>query len=63
MQSCVQALKALALVRMGKVEESLPLCDEVLGAKPTDLETLNVMMNVLRGLGRRTSRCISSHIH
>ena len=48
-----QALKALAHVRMNKIEESLPLCDEILASKPTDLETLNAMMHVLRGLGRR----------
>ncbi|KLO04672.1 actin cytoskeleton organization protein [Schizopora paradoxa] len=48
----VKALKALAIVRMSKVEESLPLCDEVLASKPTDLETLGIMMHVLRALGR-----------
>lgn len=49
----VQALKALALVRYQKVEEALVLCDEVLESKPTDDSTLNAMMHVLRGLGRR----------
>ncbi|PCH37977.1 hypothetical protein WOLCODRAFT_135971 [Wolfiporia cocos MD-104 SS10] len=48
----VKALKALALVRSQKVEESLVLCDEVLAAKPTDESTLSAMMHVLRGLGR-----------
>ena len=48
-----QALKALALVRSQKVEESLILCDEVLALKPTDDPTLTAMMHVLRGLGRR----------
>lgn len=48
----VKALKALAIVRMNKIEESLPICDEVLASKPTDLDTLNVMMLVLRALGR-----------
>lgn len=48
-----QALKALALVRSQKVEESLILCDEVLACKPTDDATLSAMMHVLRGLGRR----------
>ena len=38
---------------MNKIEESLPICDEVLASKPTDLDTLNVMMLVLRELGRR----------
>ena len=52
----VKALKALAFVRMNKIEESLPLCDEVLAAKPADLDTLNAMMHVLRALGRRESR-------
>jgi len=50
-----QALKALALVRTQKVEESLVLCDEVLASKTTDDATLSAMMHVLRGLGRRRS--------
>ncbi|KAH9935019.1 N-acetyltransferase B complex non catalytic subunit-domain-containing protein [Fomitopsis serialis] len=50
----VKALKALALVRSQKVEESLMVCDEVLAAKPTDESTLAAMMHVLRGLGRHT---------
>ncbi|KAH8116753.1 actin cytoskeleton organization protein [Phellopilus nigrolimitatus] len=50
----LQALKALAIVRMNRIEECLPICDEVLASKPTDLETLNVMMLVLRALGRHT---------
>ncbi|KAL9715211.1 mitochondrial distribution and morphology [Leucoagaricus gongylophorus] len=48
----IKALKALALVRSQKVEESLILCDEVLEAKPTSDATLTAMMHVLRGLGR-----------
>ncbi|KAL0581537.1 mitochondrial distribution and morphology [Marasmius crinis-equi] len=48
----VKALKALALVRSQKVEESLVLCDEVLASKPTDDSVLTAMMHVLRGLGR-----------
>ncbi|KAF7440734.1 hypothetical protein PC9H_001082 [Pleurotus ostreatus] len=48
----VKALKALALVRLQKVEESLVLCDEVLASKPTDDAVLTAMMHVLRGLGR-----------
>lgn len=50
----VKALKALALVRSQKVEESLVLCDEVLASKPTEETTLSAMMHVLRGLGRHT---------
>ncbi len=50
-----QALKALALVRSQKVEESLVLCDEVLESKPTNEAVLTAMMHVLRGLGRRAS--------
>ncbi|OCB92030.1 actin cytoskeleton organization protein [Sanghuangporus baumii] len=50
----IQALKALAIVRMNKIEECLPICDEVLASKPTDLDTLNVMMLVLRALGRHS---------
>ncbi|TDL21521.1 actin cytoskeleton organization protein [Rickenella mellea] len=52
--SLVKALKALAVVRTNKIEESLPICDEVLASKPTDLDTLNAMMHVLRALGRHT---------
>ncbi|KAG6917964.1 hypothetical protein DXG01_017148 [Tephrocybe rancida] len=48
----IKALKALALVRSQKVEESLILCDEVLELKPTDDGVLSAMMHVLRGLGR-----------
>ncbi|KAJ7774915.1 actin cytoskeleton organization protein [Mycena metata] len=48
----IKALKALALVRSQKVEESLVLCDEVLAAKPTDDGVLTALMHVLRGLGR-----------
>lgn len=48
-----QALKALACFRMNRIEECLPLCDEVLANKPTDLEVLTAMMHVLRALGRR----------
>ncbi|KAH8106992.1 actin cytoskeleton organization protein [Cristinia sonorae] len=50
----VKALKALALVRQQKVEESLVLCDEVLAVKPTDESVLAAMMHVLRNLGRQT---------
>ncbi|KAL0946591.1 hypothetical protein HGRIS_012792 [Hohenbuehelia grisea] len=49
----LKALKALALVRSQKVEESLVLCDEILAAKPTDDAILTAMMHVLRGLGRQ----------
>ncbi|CAL1704660.1 unnamed protein product [Somion occarium] len=48
------ALKALALVRLQKVEESLLLADEVLAKKPTDDGVLTAMMHVLRGLGRHS---------
>ncbi|KIJ16949.1 hypothetical protein PAXINDRAFT_168389 [Paxillus involutus ATCC 200175] len=50
----VKSLKALALVRSQKVEESLALCDEVLAAKPLDDATISAMMHVLKGLGRNT---------
>lgn len=49
----IKALKALALVRSQKVEESLVLCDEVLESKPTNDGVLTAMMHVLRGLGRQ----------
>jgi N-terminal acetyltransferase B complex non-catalytic subunit len=52
-QLSLQSLKALALVRSQKVEESLVVCDDVLAAKPTNDAVLNAMMHVLRGLGRR----------
>lgn len=45
---------------MNKVDEALPLCDEVLAAKPTDLETLSAMMHVLRHLGRRACLYIAN---
>jgi N-terminal acetyltransferase B complex non-catalytic subunit len=48
----IQALKALALVRSQKVEESLLLCDDVLDSRPTNDAVLTAMMHVLRGLGR-----------
>ncbi|KAF9562547.1 actin cytoskeleton organization protein [Agrocybe pediades] len=48
----IKALKALALIRSQKVEESLVLCDEVLETKPTDDAVLTALMHVLRGLGR-----------
>ncbi|TFK42516.1 actin cytoskeleton organization protein [Crucibulum laeve] len=48
----IKSLKALALVRSQKVEESLVLCDEILAAKPTNDAVLTAMMHVLRGLGR-----------
>lgn len=50
-----QALKALALVRSQKIEESCAICDEVLASKPADEATLNAMQHVLRALGRRKS--------
>ncbi|EPQ58725.1 hypothetical protein GLOTRDRAFT_13884, partial [Gloeophyllum trabeum ATCC 11539] len=50
----LKALKALALVRSQKVEESLMLCDEVLAHRPMDDATLSAMSHVLRGLGRHT---------
>jgi N-terminal acetyltransferase B complex non-catalytic subunit len=48
----IKALKALALIRSGKVEECLVLCDDVLSQKPTDDAVLSAMSHVLRGLGR-----------
>ncbi|KAF9013886.1 actin cytoskeleton organization protein [Cyathus striatus] len=48
----LKSLKALALVRSQKVEESLVLCDDVLASKPTNDAVLTAMMHVLRGLGR-----------
>ncbi|KAE9393029.1 hypothetical protein BT96DRAFT_959176 [Gymnopus androsaceus JB14] len=59
----VQSLKALALVRSQKVEEALALCDEVLESKPIDDSTLNAMMHVLRGLGRRKPICTLLYLY
>ncbi|KAH0827176.1 N-acetyltransferase B complex non catalytic subunit-domain-containing protein [Lanmaoa asiatica] len=53
-KACFDSLKALALVRSQKVEESLALCDEVLAVKPLDDATISAMMHVLKGLGRIT---------
>ncbi|KAH7889369.1 N-acetyltransferase B complex non catalytic subunit-domain-containing protein [Phlebopus sp. FC_14] len=50
----LKSLKALALVRSQKVEESLALCDEVLAAKSLDDATLSAMMHVLKALGKNT---------
>ncbi|KAG6810186.1 hypothetical protein H0H92_012950 [Tricholoma furcatifolium] len=49
----LKALKALALVRSQKIEESLIVCDEVLETKPTDDGVLSTMMHVLRALNRQ----------
>ncbi|KAJ7111542.1 actin cytoskeleton organization protein [Mycena crocata] len=54
----IKTLKALALVRSQKVEESLVLCDEVLAAKPTNDSVLTAMMHVLRGLGRHNDMVV-----
>ncbi|KAI0065400.1 TPR-like protein [Artomyces pyxidatus] len=54
----LKSLKALALVRSQKVEESLVLCDEVLASKPTDDSTLTAMMHVLRHLGRHSDMVV-----
>lgn len=53
-----KTLKALALVRLQKVEESLVLCDDILSAKPLDEPTISAMMHVLKGLGRSTDLVI-----
>ncbi|EIW85127.1 actin cytoskeleton organization protein [Coniophora puteana RWD-64-598 SS2] len=48
----LKALKSLGLVRSQKIEEALPLLEEVLAAKTTDDATLTALMHVLRLLGR-----------
>ncbi|KIJ69304.1 hypothetical protein HYDPIDRAFT_105904 [Hydnomerulius pinastri MD-312] len=50
----LKSLKALALVRSQKVEESLALCDEVLTVKQLGEGTISAMMHVLKALGRNT---------
>ena len=52
---CQKALKALSLVRLGKLEEGVTTCDEVLATKPTDEHVLGAMSHVLRSLSRRSS--------
>lgn len=48
----IKALKALALLRLGKIEDCLVVCDDVLVQKPTDDAVLTALSLVLRGLGR-----------
>ncbi|KAF9993543.1 hypothetical protein BGZ65_010907, partial [Modicella reniformis] len=48
----VKALKALAFERSGKMNDAMPLCDEILRAKPTDEATLRTLTMVLRSAGK-----------
>jgi hypothetical protein len=48
-----QSLKALALVKSGKIEEASHLCDELVATEPTDDLLLNALTHVLRSLTRR----------
>jgi N-terminal acetyltransferase B complex non-catalytic subunit len=50
-----QALKALALIRAGKLEECIALADQLVAAKPVDENTLSTLSHVLRALDRRKS--------
>lgn len=54
-----QALKSLALLRAGKGEEAVQLCDELLAAKPTDETVLGILSHVLKNLERGTCRGLS----
>lgn len=49
-------MKALALLRLGKIEDCLVVCDDVLVQKPTDDAVLTALSLVLRGLGRSEYR-------
>ncbi|KAG2237856.1 N-acetyltransferase B complex non catalytic subunit-domain-containing protein [Thamnidium elegans] len=50
----VKALKALVLVRTGKEEEALQLCDQVKKAIPTDEATLQAVTMALKELGKHS---------
>jgi N-terminal acetyltransferase B complex non-catalytic subunit len=47
-----QTLKSLALLRSAKVDEAIPLCDEVFEARPTDENVVMALAQVLRQLER-----------
>ncbi|CEL51598.1 N-alpha-acetyltransferase 25, NatB auxiliary subunit OS=Rattus norvegicus GN=Naa25 PE=2 SV=1 [Rhizoctonia solani AG-1 IB] len=48
----IKALKALALIRAGKLEECIALADQLVAAKPVDENTLSTLSHVLRALDR-----------
>lgn len=48
----IKSLKALALIRAGKLEECIALADELIATKPIDETVLNTLSHVLRALDR-----------
>ncbi|CAE6517233.1 unnamed protein product [Rhizoctonia solani] len=48
----IKSLKALALIRAGKLEECIALADQLVEAKPTDENVLSTLSHVLRALDR-----------
>ncbi|KAJ1309542.1 hypothetical protein OPQ81_006315 [Rhizoctonia solani] len=48
----IKSLKALALIRAGKLEECITLADQLVAAKPTDENVLSTLSHVLRALDR-----------
>ncbi|QRV85892.1 phagocyte signaling-impaired protein [Ceratobasidium sp. AG-Ba] len=50
--SVLKSLKALALIRAGKLEECIALTDQIIATKPADESVLNTLAHVLRALDR-----------
>ncbi|KAG8728758.1 hypothetical protein FRC12_021519, partial [Ceratobasidium sp. 428] len=48
----IKSLKALALIRAGKLEECIALADQLIASKPSDEAVLNTLSHVLRALDR-----------
>lgn len=67
MQSVLQALKGLALLRSGKTAESEALMEEIMEAKPADDPTLQAMTICYREMQKRKNnflkdKIISNHL-
>ncbi|KAG8715795.1 hypothetical protein FRC08_010170 [Ceratobasidium sp. 394] len=50
--AAIKSLKALALIRAGKLEECIALADQLIASKPSDDAVLNTLSHVLRALDR-----------
>ncbi|CAE6516858.1 unnamed protein product [Rhizoctonia solani] len=48
----IKSLKALALIRAGKLEECITLAEQLVASKPTDENVLSTLSHVLRALDR-----------
>ncbi|CUA68104.1 Phagocyte signaling-impaired protein [Rhizoctonia solani] len=48
----IKSLKALALIRAGKLEECIALAEQLVASKPTDENVLSTLSHVLRALDR-----------